>query len=411
MEIAYISANKLHIEIEKKEEGSVSKLLERITRKPSKFITTMLLGNNVALVIYGLYMGELLMMVLTPDQPPQNAFINYWLTGSGLLITQTIISTFIILFTAEFLPKVFFQLYANSLLKIFAIPAYAFYAVFNFLSTFVMWISDTILKLFFKTEGDEVQEAFTKVELGNYIEEQIETVTQEDVDSEVLIFKNALKFSEIKMREVMIPRTEVIATDSSESLENIRHKFTETGLSKILVYKDSIDDIIGYIHSFALFKKPNSIKSILIPVIYVPETMLAKDILNALIKKGQTIAVVIDEYGGTSGIATVEDIVEELFGEIEDEHDAALLVEKDLGNNHYKFSGRTEIDYINDTYKLDLPKSELYETLGGLIMQHTEEIPHLGSIIESEGYRFKVLEASNTKIKLVEIQDLNPGNN
>lgn len=403
MEIAYVSSNKIHIEIAKKQDGFISTILGQMTRKPSKFITTMLLGNNIALVIYGFYMGDFLLAVLTPDHPIQNAFLNYWLT-SGLIVTQTLISTLVILITAEFLPKVFFQIYANSMLKICAIPAYLFYLLFNFISSFVMWISDSILKLFFKTEGDEVQQAFTKVELGNYINEQMETVkNEEEVDSEILIFKNALEFSEIKAREVMIPRTEIVAVDVSETPKNLSAKFTQTGLSKILIFKESNDDIIGYIHSFELFKKPKILKPIILPVVYVPETMLAKDVLNVLIKKRKSIAVVIDEYGGTSGMMTVEDIVEELFGEIEDEHDSFLLIEEGLGEGKFKFSARMEVDYINITYKLNLPEGENYETLGGLIVHHTEEIPEQGGEVVIEGFTMKILEVSNTKIELVEL--------
>src|SRR5690625_884075 len=214
MEIAYISSNKVYIEIQKNQKGLIAKILDRLTRKPSKLITTFLIGNNIALVIYGIYMGELIVTLLTPAQSYDNSYVNYWLIGDGLILTQTVISTLIILITAEFLPKVFFQIYANSLLKAFAVPTYFFYALFNGISSFVMWISDNILKLFFKTEGDEVQQAFSKLELGNYISEQMETVEDhQQVDSEVLIFKNALEFSEIKTREVMIPRTEIIAVE------------------------------------------------------------------------------------------------------------------------------------------------------------------------------------------------------
>src|SRR5699024_5780001 len=368
MEIAYVSSNRIFIEIQKKQKGIIGSVLDRLTRKPSKLITTFLLGNNVVLVIYGIYMGELLMNLLSPTQSFENSFINYWLAGNGFILTQTVISTLIILITAEFLPKVFFQIYANSLLKAFAVPTYFFYALFNGVSSFVMWISDNILKLFFKTEGDEVQQAFSKLELGNYISEQMETVEDhQQVDSEVLIFKNALEFSEIKTREVMIPRTEIIAVEHAITPQELQKKFTETGLSKTLVYKEDIDDIVGYIHSFELLKRPDSIKSIIMPVTYVPETMLAKDVLNLLMKKRKSIAVVIDEYGGTSGMATLEDIVEELFGEIEDEHDSVVLTEEKLAEGRYKFSARLEIDYLNETYKLNFPRSENYETLAGLI--------------------------------------------
>lgn len=411
MEIAFVSSNKIYVEIQKKQGGIIGKTLDKLTQKPSKFITTMLLGNNIALVIYGIYMGDLLVRILTPDHHIENAFLAYWVTGSGLILTQTILSTLIILITAEFLPKVFFQLYANSLLKILALPAYFFYQLFNLISSFVMWISDLLLKLFFKTEGDEVQEAFSKMELGNYISQQIETVEdKEEMDSEVLIFKNALEFSDIKAREVMIPRTEIIAIDQNESLSALKSKFIETGLSKILVYNESIDDIIGYIHSFELFKKPKDLDQILLPVTFVPETMPAKDVLSTLMKKRKSIAVIIDEYGGTSGMVTLEDIVEELFGEIEDEHDSVLLKEENMGNGRYKFSARLEIDYINEIYKLNLPKSENYETLSGFIIHHTEEIPEKGEEVRIDDYKFKILEVSNTKIDLVILEDLNHEN-
>lgn len=405
MEIAYVSSNKIHIEIEKKQEGFLSKILEKLTRKPSKFIATMLIGNNIALVVYGFFMGDLLVNLLA-NSNPENAFLNYWLT-SGILLTKTIISTIIILFTAEFLPKVFFQIYANFFLKFFAVPAYLFYLFFSFISDFVIWISDLLLKLLFKTDGDEVQLAFSKVELGNYINEQMETVEKkEEMDSEIQIFKNALEFSEVKSREVMIPRNEIIAVDSSESPQNLIKLLTETGLSKILVYKETNDDIIGYVHSFDLFRKPKSIKEIMMKVVYVPETMLAKDVLNLLSKKRKSIAVVIDEYGGTSGMMTVEDIVEELFGEIEDEHDPIVLIEEELEKDRFKFSARLEVDYINENYRLNLPESENYETLGGLITQHTEEIPPQGGQVIIENYKFSIVEVSNTKIELVEIQVL-----
>jgi len=340
MEIAFISSNKIHIEIEKKQEGFLAGILTRLTKKPSKFIATMLIGNNIALVIYGFYMGELLM--------------NWF----------------------QALPKVLFQIYSNTLLKVFAVPAYCFYVLFSLLSDFVIKISDVILKTFFKTEGDEVQLAFSKVELGDYITEQMETIEEEDeVDAEIQIFQNALEFAEVKAREVMVPRIEITAVELHETPKNLTKLFTDTGHSKILVYKDTIDDIIGYVHSYELFKKPKTVKSILLPVEFVPETMLIHDILNLLAKKRKSIAVVLDEYGGTAGIMTVEDIIEELFGEIEDEHDTTDLVEEQLEDNKYRLSARLEVDYLNETYKWELPKSEEYETLGGLIVAETGEIP------------------------------------
>ncbi len=402
MEIAYVSANKIHVEIEKKQNDFLARILTRLTRKPSKFIATMLVGNNIALVIYGFFMGDLLMELLAPENFT-NEIVVYLLTDLSL-VTQTIISTLIILLTAEFLPKVFFQIYANFLLKFFAVPAYLFYLLFSFISSFVIWISDLVLKRFFKTQGDEVQLAFTKVELGNYISEQMEKVEHDqEVDSEIQIFQNALEFSEVKSREVMIPRTEIVAVDITTDPRELAETFTATGLSKILVYRENIDDIIGYIHSFELFKKPSTIKSILLPVVFVPETMLVKDVLNILIKKRKSIAVVIDEYGGTSGMMTVEDIVEELFGEIEDEHDPVILIEEKLEENKFLFAARLEVDYLNEAYKLDIPIGENYETLGGYILDHTEEIPPKDGVVEIDNFTFHIKEVSNTRIELVEV--------
>lgn len=392
MEIAYVSSNKIHIEIEKKQNNFLSGILKKITKRPSKFIATMLVGNNIALVIYGFFMGDLLMEYI-----PIAGF-------SGLLV-QTIISTLVILLTAEFLPKVFFQIYANSLVKVFAVPAYFFYVLFSFISEFIIWISDLVLKLIFKSKGDTVQLTFSKLELGNYISEQMDIAeTKEEMDSEIQIFQNALDFSEVKSREAMIPRTEVVAVDIDTSPKELAKLFTETGLSKILVYNENIDDILGYIHSFELFKKPENLKKVLMPVVFVPETMLVKDVLGILSKKRKSLAVVIDEYGGTSGIITVEDIIEELFGEIEDEHDSIALIEEELGEDHFKFSARLEVDYLNENYKLDLEESENYETLGGLIVNHTEEIPEKGETVEIDKFIFTILEVSNTKIELVELK-------
>ena len=403
MEIAYVSSNKIHIEIEKKQSGFLAKILTKLTAKPSKFIATMLIGNNIALVIYGFYMGDML-MAWFQDMTLNNAFLSALITDFSLL-TQTIISTLIILITAEFLPKVFFQIYSNLLLKLFSIPAYVFFLLFSLISDFVIWISDMVLKTFFKTDGDQVQLAFTKVELGHYISEQMESVEDDDdVDSEIQIFQNALEFSEVKSREVMIPRTELVAVEIHDKIQTLNELFTSTGHSKILVYKDTIDDILGYVHSFDLFKNPKTIKSIIIPVEFVPETMLIKDVLNVLIKKRKSVSVVLDEYGGTSGIMTIEDIVEELFGEIEDEHDTIELLEEKVSETEFNFSARLDVDYINETYKLDLPENENYETLGGLIVNSTEEIPQQNEKVAIDNYLFTILEVSNTKIEIVSLR-------
>jgi len=406
MEIAYISSNKILVEIEKKQKGFIANILNKLTAKPSKFIAAMLVGNNIALVVYGFFMGDLLLQWFARWTPTHWNVISYLITDLNLL-SQTALSTLVILLTAEFLPKVFFQIYANSLLKIFAVVAYFFYLLFSPISSFVIWISDFVLKRFFSTEGDEIQLYFTKSELGNYISEQMETVADDDeIDSEIQIFQNALEFSEVRAREVMIPRTEVVAVALFQTPKEVNTLFVETGLSKILVYNKTIDDIIGYVHSFGLFQKPKNLKSILLPVVYVPETMFAKDVLNTLIKKRKSIAVVIDEYGGTNGIITIEDIVEELFGEIEDEHDSIALIEQQISDLEYQFSGRMEVDYINETYKLKLPENEAYETLGGMIVNHTEEIPQQEDIVAIEGFEIHILETSNTKIELVKLRIL-----
>ncbi len=406
MEIAFISANKIHIEIEKKQEGFLAKVLTRLTKKPSKFIATMLIGNNIALVVYGLYMGDLLMHWFLSYGPSSSALITALLTDFSL-ISQTVISTIIILLTAEFLPKVLFQIYSNTLLKILALPAYIFYILFSFISDFVIKISDIILKVFFKTDGDEVQLAFSKIELGDYITEQMEAVEKEDeVDSEIQIFQNALEFSAVKAREVMVPRTEIEAVELHETPKSLIKRFSDTGYSKILIYKDTIDNIIGYVHSYELFNKPKTIKSILMPVEFVPETMLISDILSNLIKKRKSMAVVLDEYGGTSGIMTVEDIVEELFGEIEDEHDSTDLIEEEIDSKNYKFSARLEVDYINENYRLELAESDEYGTLGGLIVNETGEIPDKDAQIKINNYLFTILEVSSTKIDLVALEIL-----
>ena len=397
MEIAYISSNKIYLEIEKKQDGFLSNILTKITEKPSKFIATMLVGNNIAIVVYGFFMGDLLMNWI-------NSF-GFNLSEFSNLLLQTVVSTLIILITSEFLPKVFFQIYANSLIKFFAVPSYFFFIIFNYISTFIIWISDFILKKFFKTEGDYVPSFFSKVELGNFINEQMSTVeNNEEVDSEIQIFQNALEFSGVKAREIMTPRTELEAIELHSSVSELRELFIETGYSKIIVYQNSLDDIVGYVHSFELFKKPKSIKVIMISVEFVPETIYIKDVLNLLIKKRKSIAVILDEYGGTSGIVTVEDIVEELFGEIQDEHDKdEELVEEVLGENSYLFSARLDVTYINEEYKLNIPESDSYGTLGGFIVNASKEIPQKGAKIVIDNYHFIIEEASNTKIDLVKM--------
>ena len=389
-EIAYVSSNKVHVEILKKQEGVIANVLTKLTRKPSKLLATMLVGNNVALVVYGFEMGKVMTVLLPPF------FQN--------VLWHTIISTLIILITAEFMPKVFFQIYANQLLKVFAIPAYFFYLLFYPFSSFVMWISDFVLRVFFKTKGDYVPLSFSKVELVDYISEQMENAPKkEEVDSEVQMFQNALEFSGVKAREIMIPRTEIVAVELNESIENLIATFISSGFSKILIYNENIDDILGYVHSFDMFKKPKTIKEVLIPIVNIPETIQINEVLNILTRKRKSMAVVLDEYGGTSGIVTLEDIVEELFGEIEDEHDKDKFIEEQISDTEYLFSARLEVEYLNETYHLDIPESEEYETLGGFIVLYNEGIPTQGEVIEIPPFTFTIEACSQTKIETVRL--------
>ena len=397
MEIAFVSSNKIYLEIEKKQDNFLSHILTKLTEKPSQFIATMLIGNNVALVVYSFFMGDLLMKWFITLGIEFSSFVN--------LLIQTVLSTLIVLITSEFLPKVFFQIYANSFVKFFAIPAYIFYLIFYVVSSFIMWISDTILKRFFKTEGDFVPLFFSKIELGNYISEQMNHFEDhETVDSEIQIFQNALEFSGVKARDIMTPRTEIAGVDVLDSVDDLKEMFIKTGYSKIMVYQNSLDDCIGYVHSFELFKKPKTIKSILIRVEYVPETIFIKEALDLLIKKRKSVAVVLDEYGGTAGIMTIEDIVEELFGEIEDEHDSEeIRIEQEIEEGVFLFSARLDVEYLNQTYKLNIPESDSYGTLGGFIVDYTKEIPQKGNKINIGNYNFVIEEASNNKIELVKM--------
>lgn len=397
MEIAYVSSNKVYLSIEKKQNNFNAKVLARLIEKPSQFITAMLVGNNVVLVIYGFFSGELIMNWI--------ATLNYSFTPFASLLLQTVISTLIILLTAEFLPKVFFQIYANTFVKFFAIPAFVFHQLFYWVSRFIIWISDFILMKFFKTEGDQVQDYFSKVELGNFITEQMNGVSDEDeIDSEIQIFQNALEFSDLKARDIMTPRTEISGVDILDSVQELREIFINTGYSKIIVYQNSVDEILGYVHSFELFKKPKTIKSVMISIEYVPETIYIKDLLDILTKKRKSMAVILDEYGGTSGIITVEDIIEELFGEIEDEHDLEEeLIDEKLDDESYLFSARLDVEFINEKYNLNIPETDSYSTLGGFIVHHVKEIPQNGEKLEIENFEIIIHSASNKKIELVKL--------
>ncbi|WP_130733447.1 hemolysin family protein [Flavobacterium sp. J27] len=400
MEIAYVSSNKVFLSIEKKQHNFNAKILSKLIEKPSQFITAMLVGNNVVLVVYGIYSGDLLMNWI-------NSF-SYHFSPFVSLLLQTLLSTAVILMTAEFLPKVFFQIYANSFIKLFAAPAYLFYQLFYWVSKFIIWISDFILKRFFKTDGDQVQDYFSKVELGNYISEQMNSISDEDeIDSEIQIFQNALEFSDLKARDIMTPRTEISGLDILDSVTELKELFIGTGYSKIVIYQNSIDDILGYVHSFELFKKPKTIKSVMIPIEYVPETIYIKDLLDILTKKRKSMAVILDEYGGTSGVVTVEDIIEELFGEIEDEHDLdEELIDEKIEEGVYLFSARLDVEFINEKYNLDIPENDSYSTLGGFIVHNTKEIPQNKEKIKIENFEITIHSASNKKIELVRLSIL-----
>jgi len=396
MEIAFVSANRIYLEIEKQQTGLNAKFLNFITKNPSRFIATMLVGNNISLVIYGIFMGDRILQLFFPETHLDGSI------SIRIVFMQTVISTIIILLTAEFLPKVFFQQFSNVLMKILAFPTAIFYALFAPITSMIIRLSDFILMKFFKTKGDQVQLTFSKIELGNYIEEQLESTKDIDkVDSEIQIFQNALDFSEVKAREAMVPRTEIVAIENSASLAEIKKLFTSSGLSKIPIFEESIDDIQGYVHAFEMFKKPADLKKILLPVAFVPETMKISEVLKLLTKQRKSIAVVLDEYGGTSGIITVEDIIEELFGEIEDEHDHIALYEQQIEEGVFEFSARLEVDYINQNYDIELPENEFYETLGGLIVYFKEEIPAQGDLIHVENYQFEIKEVSSTKVERI----------
>lgn len=391
MEIAFVSANKIQVELEKQQETFISKILTKLTKNPTSFITTMLVGNNIAIVVYGYFMGDLLVQYIAPYVPNQFA----------LLLIQTFISTIIILITAEFLPKAMFRIFANEALKVFAIPAYIFYILFYFISLFIGFISNFILKIFFNTHQDEVSQEFSKKELGNYITEQLETNKDEEIDSEIQIFQNALEFHNVRAREIMVPRTEIVALEVHESLDKLKDTFIETGFSKILIYKNTLDNIIGYVAAFDLFKNNKSIRTMLRLVEFVPEAMTIKKILETLSKKKKSVAIVLDEYGGTSGLITKEDIIEELFGEIEDEHDNIALTEEQINSREYLFSARLEIDYLNETYDINIPKEDAYETLGGFIVNHTENIPKLNDVILIDSFEITIKKVSAAKIEEV----------
>jgi CBS domain containing-hemolysin-like protein len=402
MEIAFVSSNKIHLELEKKQHGFFSNFLKKTTKSPSKFIATMLLGNNIALVVYGLYSGRMILELLFSevDNSTSLEFI--------YIFYQTLISTFIILISAEFLPKVLFQIYANILLKYFSFPSYIFYVLFSPITYVLNLISNSVLSKYFKTKEDELRIVFSKDELGDYINEELANDDlNSEMDSEIQIFQNALDFSNVRAREVMVPRAEIISIDRYSVSKNLNKVFVENGLSKILIHRENIDHLVGYVSLFDMFNHPKNIKSIIHPVEFIPESMLINDVLNLLTKKRKGIAVVIDEYGGTSGIITREDIMEELFGEIEDEHDSLSYFEEKLDSNSFLFSARLKLDYLNTKFKLNIPLSDQYETLGGFLVHYIQDIPITGEVIKILSFEFTVKEVTNTRIETIELKILN----
>ena len=401
MEIAFVSSNKIYLEIEKKQNGFFSSFLKKLTQSPSKFIATMLLGNNIALVVYGLFSGKLILDLFFPylDSSESLDFI--------YIFYQILLSTFVILITAEFLPKVLFQIYANILLKYLSIPSYFFYVLLSPITNILNSISNSVLSKYFKTKEDELRIVFSKDELGDYINEELANDSEtNEIDSEIQIFQNALEFSNVRAREVMVPRSEIISADRYGDFFKLKQMFIDNGLSKILIHRENIDHIVGYISLLDMFNEPKSIKSIIHSVELIPESMLINDVLNLLTKKRKSVAVVIDEYGGTSGIITIEDIIEELFGEIEDEHDSPKFFEKKLDLNSFLFSARLEVDYLNNKYKLQIPQSDQYETLGGFIVHNIQDIPSEGEVLKTSNYKFIIREVTNTKIETLELKIL-----
>lgn len=399
MEIAFVSANKLKMELDAKQGSWAALLSTKFLARPKLFISTMLVGNNIALVVYGIYTGEVIarMFFGVPDwhkaDPPYLA-----------LGVQTLISTAVILVTAEFLPKSFFRINPNRWLKALVVPA----GLIHIILLIPAWIVTTISKVFIRVilRGDVSDEESTygSIDLDHYLKEITSQMdSEQELEHEIQILQNALDFSQLKARDCLIPRNEIIAMNLDEDIYEVREKFIKTGLSKIVIYRDNIDNIIGYVHIRDVFKKPENIKKVLMPCFIVPEPMPASDVLENFIKKKRNLAVVVDEYGGTSGIITIEDVVEEIFGDIEDEHDKEDLMEKIIGENHFRFSARLEIDYINEQYKLDLPESDEYDTLGGLILHHTEDIPDELEVIQINGYSFKMVKVAETRIDLVDV--------
>ena len=396
MEIAFISANKLKVQLEKKQGGLSSLIVSWFYDRSDYVIATMLVGNNVSLVIYGLQSAILL-----------EPLIAKWISHDiWILIIQTIIATLVILFTAEFLPKTLFRIRPNMAVKIFAFPLLLFYTSLFPITWIAVKLSNLLLnKIIPESENKGSDKGvFSKVDLTHLVNHNTSSQSSdEEIEHEMKLFQNALDFSNVKLRECMIPRTEIAAVDIQENIENLSQLFIETGYSRILIYEENIDKIIGYAHHADLFKNPKNIVSIVRPVPIVPESMPANKLLQQLLSDKLSAAIVVDEFGGTAGLVTTEDVLEEIFGEIEDEHDIQSYVEELISDNEYKLSGRLEIDYLNDKYRLDLPISEEYETLAGLILDLHKSIPPINDSIQLGKFKFTILKSTQTRIELVKL--------
>lgn len=396
MEIAFNSSNRLMAKIDSTDKSFAGAVISLFYKNTGQFISTMLVGCNIVLVVYSIAMAK----VLGP-------YIRGYITDNTLLVSliQTVIATLLVIFIGEFLPKTIFRYNSNFWLRFFSPLALIFYIVLYPVSKLSVWMSAGILRVFStKISLNDKSDVFDKVDLNFLLEETIEQSSSQSIENEIKIFKNALDFSSVKLRECIVPRNEIVALDiETDSLENIRNTFAESGFSKIPIYKDNIDNIIGYIHSSDLFEPTDNWRTLLRKIPVVPETMPANKLMHSLLKEKKSIAVVIDEFGGTAGIVTLEDIIEEIFGEIEDEHDINEYVLKKVADGEYLLSGRLEIDTINRKLNLSLPESDEYVTLAGLLLHHYQKIPKLNDSIEIDDWTFKVVQATNNRIELVKL--------
>ncbi len=396
MEIAFVSSSRLKHELDLKRNLFPAKVLSSFYEHPSKFIGALLLGNNMALVIYGIFMAKVLEPVIEQYLPASMHSEFY------VLVVQTILATLLILIVSEFLPKVFFRINPNTILKTFAIPVWAFYYLFYPLIFLYIGISEWIIRLFLRVDVSTAKYTFSAIDLDEYVQElQQDNKEDEPFVQEIQMMQNAIEFKNIKLRDCMIPRTEIVAADVEQEISLLRKLFTETGHSKIMIYEGSIDKLQGYVHAYDMFKHPENIKQILRTAQIFPETMAASAVLNHFIKEHKSVAIVVDEFGGTSGIVTMEDIIEEIFGEIEDEYDTDEVVEKQLSDAEFVFSARLEVDYLNEKYKFDIPESEEYETIAGFILHHYQSIPPIHEEIEIPPFSFTILKASGNRLEEV----------